>query len=1212
MALPGGSSGAVRYDFTYGSGSVQITAASDVGGSARSTTTLAISAATLVSITDPDLVATSFEGSSAHSQRIVARTDKRGVRTTYAYAPGITVSEARTVTFTGDTIALGYTDARAHGVVVASGSGVSVLSDSAFTRLDGPRKDVADLTTIWENALGAPVRTRDALGGGSRITYNVAWPGLAAEVRDPAHLVSMAYLGAASGLLDSTRVVNPFGDGRTQTTSYVWNSQWRAPTRVVNPAGDFVDIHYDGNGNRLWQQPTGDSTRRVNFGYNGAGQVVSVTAPGAVPTRIGYDQMGNADSLTSPMGWLTLTSRDGFGRDTLTSSPIDSTHRTSIRTTYDSLGRVATTTTRGPAIGTLPADSMRLSYEYDNENNRTATNRWFMSGGLWQHMRHSWTYDAVARLTQEVDDDGQATQLAYDPAGNVITRTSPRGTTVRSSYDALNHPTSQVHSAVSYSPSTCGLPQGFSCSYTFPTRGSSVTIVPDTAIFGYDPAGRLAVARNRYARVARSYAPNGALVTDELRIRRTCSLAPSPGEDACPVTSSPSFPPDWYTGSGGMREQSMQTSDGDASTVQLMGTAPTAATTESGSMPPSGAGPIDVGVADDFLAHIYTTRFHYDLNGRRDTLFLPIGSRKQSYYHHPITGDLESTIDAAGYGHSLTKDVRGRVTGTSSPSWSVVRSYDEDDNVIVYNGTNLTVDAIGRVTYASGPQGSATNVFDGLGHLRQATGESTDAATESFGYDALGNRTFSARSVTNPWVGDDGIRYTATTLTGKVLSVTSNPATWQSYVAEQNFDYDASGNATSESGRERTTGYSRYWESRSYYGADDKLRVFNQHTGIGPQSEFFAPGTRHGLYEEYWYDALGRRILRRSRFDAGCAPSSDSSCASVVTRTVWDGDQVLHEFRAPGSDSTGAAAMDQDFDFVTYTHLAGIDAPVAVMKGWSSMVVPHANWRAVFDSGNVVLGTPPQIRWPGRTETLDQAPNTQPHQQWAWYGELIGGMRDGSGQKYMRNRYYDPSKGTFTQKDPIGLAGGVNLYGYSGGDPVTYSDPFGLCPEGDNNCEALVAAYSAIGATAGFWFGGGTGALETVATGGLAAPVAVAQTAAATGLGAAAGGLLGEIVNFATSATSGDNAAARGGRAAHGEYSTQMSGQGYTTNRQSIPGTKLRPDAIDPLRGIVRELKPNTASGIARGTAQLQKYVEAATKAFGREFQGILDFYTPR
>ena len=39
--------------------------------------------------------------------------------------------------------------------------------------------------------------------------------------------------------------------------------------------------------------------------------------------------------------------------------------------------------------------------------------------------------------------------------------------------------------------------------------------------------------------------------------------------------------------------------------------------------------------------------------------------------------------------------------------------------------------------------------------------------------------------------------------------------------------------------------------------------------------------------------------------------------------------------------------------------------------------------------------------------------------------------------------------GPSTQRDPIGLAGGINQYGYAGGDPVNSSDPYGLfdCPK---------------------------------------------------------------------------------------------------------------------------------------------------------------------
>lgn len=57
---------------------------------------------------------------------------------------------------------------------------------------------------------------------------------------------------------------------------------------------------------------------------------------------------------------------------------------------------------------------------------------------------------------------------------------------------------------------------------------------------------------------------------------------------------------------------------------------------------------------------------------------------------------------------------------------------------------------------------------------------------------------------------------------------------------------------------------------------------------------------------------------------------------------------------------------------------------------------------------------------------------------------------------YRRNRYYDSKSGRFTQEDPLGLAGGLNVYGYAAGDPVNYSDPFGLCPEdagGDGKTE---------------------------------------------------------------------------------------------------------------------------------------------------------------
>ncbi|GEM_PF-5378279 len=51
-----------------------------------------------------------------------------------------------------------------------------------------------------------------------------------------------------------------------------------------------------------------------------------------------------------------------------------------------------------------------------------------------------------------------------------------------------------------------------------------------------------------------------------------------------------------------------------------------------------------------------------------------------------------------------------------------------------------------------------------------------------------------------------------------------------------------------------------------------------------------------------------------------------------------------------------------------------------------------------------------------------------------------------SGLYFYRNRYYDAGVGRFITRDPIGFAGGINLYGYVGNNPVNWVDPWGFEP----------------------------------------------------------------------------------------------------------------------------------------------------------------------
>jgi RHS repeat-associated protein len=155
---------------------------------------------------------------------------------------------------------------------------------------------------------------------------------------------------------------------------------------------------------------------------------------------------------------------------------------------------------------------------------------------------------------------------------------------------------------------------------------------------------------------------------------------------------------------------------------------------------------------------------------------------------------------------------------------------------------------------------------------------------------------------------------------------------------------------------------------------------------------------------------------------------------------------------------------------VFYVHGLATDEPIAIVRynyvdffntATNHIAFPPTSlslfWNALGKLGPVVCGDGKQectATSGGRTAVMGMdvpsnffvldRPQFLPARRY-FQGTLTADKQDANGTLFRRTRYYDPSTGRFTQEDPIGLAGGLNLYSFASGDAVNFSDPFGLC-----------------------------------------------------------------------------------------------------------------------------------------------------------------------
>ncbi|MGH7649885.1 MAG: RHS repeat-associated core domain-containing protein, partial [Gemmatimonadaceae bacterium] len=995
-------SAAKTYTFTYDASGRLSTVAAPLGGANGTTprlttfapvgTTRQIASATLA---NGSVIRLAYD--PAHVGRVLTITDPRSTTTTFTYdiAGKLTTSTIGMKGVTSDLVTH-FTTSASLGVRGTAAVDTGVVA----TRIDGPRTDVVDTTVIRVTALGAPRRVTDALGHVTALRYrDKNFPGLVTHEHRLDAAASVATYdtkGHLTAETDSTTYADgALGDRTYATTTYQWDPIWDEVTMIVPPLRDSTVMTYDpATGNRLTQRDVVGDT--AHFGYNAGGRLVSVRrATHAASDSLTYDALGNVAQSITPLGFVTTTFRDGTGRDTLVQSPIDSAKLrfTSSRTVYDLADRPTLTRTFGP-----PVPFRLSSIQVDSTPAETLTVvTVYDSGGLVRRVTRTAQPD-VAQL------DSLVTSMGYDPAGRKVVDTATNGAADTYRYDAaghlIQHDTRDTLSVLYQYDALGELSQR-----TMDKRTSPGTITfdnrfpawapPDFAIqpdglatFTYDAGGRQITANNSTADVHRSYLPNGALLTD------TTVIHP------------------WDVGSGADAEY------GRIITYDLDGRRRATHGLGGDTLNLDAAGRV-IGIGDPG-GHWFL--YHYDALGRPDLVTYANGGKLMRTYDAEDEVTRRTELDPAG--------------------------------AILHNDT-LAYDARGKVIYALDTVEQAYEGYSALGTLWSSIRENKHDPgffknDERFVADAMGNvvlRVVHRANSSLPTIDSTATIFARRT--GRLL-VTSGTS-GQSATA-----YTAAGERDSSISQPRFS-TSASTADRYYYRPDGLLiAVDHRSCIIHPNTACVLNGLTQfelptGAFEEYRYDALGRRVLTRTLTDSVCATAP---CVNAIMQVVFDGAQIAAEIRAPATALDSVAVGDSRgiqlppppngagaafYGTVAYLNGPELDQPLEIQN-----IVPYRNWRGLIDGGQCMsvcgIGN---VTYPGASYEayLSLIPSTQSAPT-GWHGTLFDEGQDESGLMYRRNRYYDPATGQFTQEDPLGLAGGANAYGFGNGDPVSFSDPF--------------------------------------------------------------------------------------------------------------------------------------------------------------------------
>lgn len=868
-------------------------------------------------------------------------------------------------------------------------------------------------TYTYDTARNLQTSRTEAVGRPEARTFTTSWHPqfrLPTQIVEPKRTTSFSY-DSKGNLLQKTVTAN--GQSRSWSYSYDANSLLLSEDGPRTDVNDITRYQYDSLGRLTSISNALNQTSRINS-YNADGQPLSVTDANGLTSQLRYDLRGRLLSIQAGATETTQYQYDAAGLLTKLIRPDGSF----LSYRYDDAHRL---------IGVNDALGNRIDYTLDAAGNRIKTEVHDPRNVLTQ--TQSQEFDQLNRLIKAVGGQNQATTYGYDSNGNPTAITDPLNRKTTLSYDALNrlvtlNEPGNRYTQTSYDPQDNVVsvrdPKYLNTSYNVDGFDQALTTTsPDTGVTRntYDSAGNLTSTTD-----ARN-------LTQTLRYDALNRLT----QQQLPDQLATQFVYDQGTTAAG-RLTSM-TENGGATATRW-----------------------NYDVYGRVIGKTFKTgtlnlavTYQYDAAGQRTAITYPSGKTVNYSYAQGLVNAISSN------GNSLLSqiqyqpfgDVKSALYGNGVTS---ARSFDADGRLLAFDlGENrsrqLSYDAAGQITaYRDGnPSFDRSFSYDVAGRLIA----DTDASKQiQFGYDANGNRSQLISGQTDHYQ----TVYNSNRLNGIVRY---SPY----YQPQKTYSYDAAGHMTSD-------GYTTF----SYDSRGRLVKAAN--VAIGN--------------EQYRINGLGQRVAKVT----GTAPdlSGDANQDGTLDAT----DLRLIVLMAQGSRTVDLAADCNHDNQVTTADASCAQAKLADMKVNPGKYVQAGRYFMYDEAGHLLgeyaangqaiqetvwLGDKPVAVLVGNsryyiyTDQLN-TPRAISDQNgkvvWRWDSDAFGSTpaqedpdNDGiafnynlrfPGQYYDRStglhyngfRDYNPAIGRYIQSDPIGLAGGVNTYGYTLNNPISYFDKTGL------------------------------------------------------------------------------------------------------------------------------------------------------------------------